>query len=491
MFTLKQIYQAYRDCRKNKSNRPDALMFESNQEENLIRLVAALNDRSYRPATSVCFYVEKPKGREIFAADFADRIVHHLIYNLLAPVWEKIFIDQSFACRPEKGTHQGARVLQSYVRKISSSGKKRAYYLKMDISNFFMSINKEILYRMLCKKCRDEDLKWLLKVIIFHDPTADYELRSSKRRQAKIPRQKSLFNALENCGLPIGNLTSQFFANVYLNALDQFVMHVLKCRFYVRYVDDFILLAPSAEQLLLWQQQIAQFLAEQLQLELNPVVTKIDSVFNGVDFVGFIVRPFYKLCRRRVIGNIKPKLQRFCDMLVHEDQEKIIWHYDTEILDKLLATINSYLGHFGHAQTRKIIIKIFAKFSFVNHYFFLYFRRAIRKYKHPRWIHDLKQQVGHFSKIFPDDLVLFQVGCYYETYNKTAEQLASVMNYQIRSKWRGFHKACGFHQRFLARVCCKLDAHKISYAIINQTGKHWHHTMKREPWIRVEFKKDA
>lgn len=491
MFTFKQIYQAYRNCRKNKSNKPDVLMFECNQEENLTRLVEALNDRSYRPATSVCFYVEKPKGREIFAADFSDRIVHHLIYNQLAPLWEKIFIGQSFACRPEKGTHRAAKVLQSYSRKITRNGKKHAYYLKMDIRNFFMSINKAILYRMLCKKCQDEDLTWLLQVIIFHDPTTDYELRSSKRLQTKIPRQKSLFYAMEDCGLPIGNLTSQFFANVYLNALDQFVKHVLKCRFYVRYVDDFILLSTSKEQLILWQQQIVQFLADQLQLEINPDVTKIDSVFNGVDFVGFIVRPFYKLCRRRVIGNLKTKLQRFSEMLAHDDQEKIIWHYDTEILEKLLATINSYLGHFGHARTRKIIIKIFTKFSFVNEYFFLYFRRVVRKYKHPRWIHDLKQQVRHFSKLFSDDLVLFQVGCYYETYNKTAEQFASLMNYQIRSKWRGFNKACGFHQRFLERVCHKLDERKVNYVIIKQNGKYINQTMKRVPFVRVQFKKEV
>jgi len=487
MFTFEQIYQAYWDCRKNKRNKPDALVFESNQEENLIRLVEALNNRSYQPATSVCFYVDKPKGREIFAADFQDRIVHHLIYNELAPTWEKIFIDQSFACRPKKGTHRAARVLQSYLRKITRSGKKPAYYLKLDIKNFFMSINKLILYQMLCQKCKSDDLRWLLKVVIFHDPTMDYELRSSKRLCARIPRQKSLFYTMENCGLPIGNLTSQFFANVYLNALDQFVKHVLKCRFYVRYVDDFILLSTDKNQLLQWQQQIIQFLADQLQLEINPDATKIDSIFNGVDFVGFIVRPFYLLCRRRVIGNLKTKLKQFKEMLVHQDQDKTIWHYDYQVLEQLLVTLNSYLGHFRHARMRKMIIKIFKKFSFLNQYFYLYFRRVNRKYKSPNDFYNLKHQVRYFNKLYSGHLLLFQVGCYYEAYSKAAEHLASLMNYQIKNKWRGFNQACGFHQRFLKRVCLKLEEQKVTYVIINQTGKYLTGTMERIPYLRVEF----
>ena len=117
-------------------------------------------------------------------------------------------------------------------------------------------------------------------------------------------------------------------------------------------------------------------------------------------------------------------------MLVHDDQEKIIWHYDHQVL----ATLNSYMGHFQYARTRKAIVKIFTKNSFVNEYFFLYVSRVVRKYQHPRWIHDLKQQVRYFSKLFSDDLVLFQVGRYYETFGNTAEQLASIMNYQIKKQ---------------------------------------------------------
>ena len=466
-------------------------MFECNQEENLIRMVETLNDRSYQPATSVCFYVDRPKGREIFAADFADRIIHHLIYNELAPVWEKIFIRQSFACRPEKGTHRAAKLLQIYLRKITKSGKITAYYLKIDIQNFFMSINKLILYQLLHKKCKNEDLRWLLKVVLFHDPTADYELRSSKRIRQKIPQQKSLFYAMENCGLPIGNLTSQFFANVYLNSLDQFVKHILKCRFYVRYVDDFILLSSDKNQLLMWQQQISQFLENELLLKLNPGATRIDSIFNGVDFVGFVIRPFYILCRRRVLGNLKNKLKLFREMLVQCDQVKTIYHYDHQVLEQLLATLNSYLGHFRHASMKKMIIKIFKNFSFLNQYFYLYFKRVTRKYKSPTDFYNLKHQVQYFSKIFSEHLLLFQVGCYYEAYSNAAKQLASIMSYQVKRKWRGFNQACGFHQRLLERVYHKLDEQKVNYVIIKQTGKFLNQIMERVPFLMVEFKKEV
>jgi len=329
MFSFDQIYRAYIECRHNKRNTIDALDFESNQEENLFQLVAALNNRSYRPATSVCFYIEQPKAREIFAAAFKDRIVHHLIYRELVCPWEKIFIDQSFACRPAKGTHKAVQVLQDYLKKVTKSGKKPAFYLKMDIKNFFMSINKHILFQMLCKKRLFKDLRWLLEVVIFHDPTEDYKMQSPAHLRQKVPQQKTLFHALENCGLPIGNLTSQFFANVYLNALDQFVKHILKCHFYVRYVDDFILLSETRSELLYWQLKITQFLDSKLLLNINEKVTQIDSVFNGVDFVGFIVRPFYKLCRRRVIGNCKTKLEGFRGLLLFEDDFKTVWKSST------------------------------------------------------------------------------------------------------------------------------------------------------------------
>ncbi len=487
MFTFRQIYRAYLDCRKHKRNQPEALEFECNQEELLTGLVEALTNRSYQPTSSVCFYIDQPKVREIFAAAFRDRVVHHLIYNFLAPVWEKIFIDQSFASRPKKGTHKAARVLQGYLRKITRNGKRDAYYLKLDLHNFFMSINKLVLYELLIKKCRSERLRWLLKVVIFHDPTQNYELIGSAALRKKLPPHKSLFNAPENCGLPIGNLTSQFFANVYLNTLDHFVKHVLKCRFYVRYVDDFILLATTRAQLIQWQQQIEAFLAERLKLKLNPTATRLGKIFQGVDFVGFIIRPFYKLTRRRVVGNLKARLFKNYQHLVVNAPDRKEYQYDFTALEKLFAQINSYLGHFQHAATRRLILKLYARYPFLHEYFQLYVRKVGRKYRYARRLKNLKQQVHYFTRIFKKNLILFQVGCYYEGYGAAAEQLHALTGYQVKLNWRKFEKVCGFHQRLLNKVCQTLESQKVSYLIMKQTGRYLKFTMERVPFRRVVF----
>ena len=347
MFDVKEIYNAYLACRLEKRSSPDALLFEMNQEEEILRLADELNKKTYLPSTSVCFYLNKPKSREIFAAHFRDRIVHHIIYSRLAPTWEKIFIDQSFACRPEKGTHKGAGVLQDYCRKITKSGKQKAYYLKLDVANFFMSIDKNILYKILARKCSDSELLWLIHVSLFHDPTTDVMNIGRASYAGKLPPHKSLFNAKPHCGLPIGNLTSQFFANVYLNELDQYAKHVLKCHYYLRYVDDFVLLSISKGQLLQWKVDIVQFLWQRLHLDLNPEATKLDGIFHGVDFCGYIVRPFYMLVRRRVVGNLKSKLDDVYPKLVYKTTDRIMYYYDTKVLERLLATLNSYLGHFS------------------------------------------------------------------------------------------------------------------------------------------------
>ena len=488
MFSYNEIYNAYIDCRQNKRCKIDALHVEINQEEILNDLIVELNSRCYQPTTSVCFYITKPKPREIFAADFRDRIIHHVLYNRISPLWERIFIDQSFACRPEKGTHKAANALRTYSRKITQNGKTRAYFLKMDIRNFFMSIDKHILYKLLVDKCNGKELKWLIHRLIFHDPTTDYRMMGPEILKAKIPAQKSLFNTCNTRGLPIGNLTSQFFANVYLNELDHYVKHILKCRFYVRYVDDFLLLSKNMNELWMWKTQIGLFLNKSLNLCVNPEATRIDSVFNGIDFVGYIIRPHYTICRRRVVGNFKTKLRAFEEILMLEDNEKKTFLYKTPILDKLFATVNSYLGHFSHANTDHLIGHLFDTYSFLRNYFFLNKLSVKRKYKCPKYVNTLKKQVNYFNKIFSDSLVFYQVGCYYETYLSHAETLSHIMHYRLRSKWRGMKKACGFHKRYLHKVCTTLEKEKISYAIIKQTGRYLNFTMEREPILMMTYK---
>ncbi len=340
LFNFPQMYGAYLDCRRTKRNSISALAFEVDHEANLLVLVDELREGRYRPGTSICFYTRKPKCREIFAAHFRDRIVHHLVFKKISPVWEKIFIHHSYACRPGKGTHAAANAVQKFLRMATYNSVRRAWYLKLDIRNFFMSIDREVLFNMLTSKCPQGYLQELLRVIVFHDSTGDYELQDRQGFGKLLPRHKSLFYTKPSCGLPIGNLTSQFFANVYLNALDQFIKHHLKARFYARYVDDLVLVHTDRETLCCWQGEIERFLERELKLAINRSATRLAPVSGGVDFVGFIIRPGYRLVRRRVIGNLKMKLRMIEKQLGNCEVGTIAYKFDQNALENCVATIN-------------------------------------------------------------------------------------------------------------------------------------------------------
>ena len=248
-FSADEIHEAYVDCRRRKRGTANALRFEMSQAEHLLDLEEELNSGSYRPSRSVCFVNLRPKPREIFAADFRDRVVHHLFVREIERHWERVFIHDSYACRPGKGTHAGVDRLEGSVRSITRGGRRRAWFLQFDVHNFFMSIDRRILFDVIDRGLRGQygvpkgklplfcpDLPRyramhdLARSLIFHDPTSDFTRKSPEATWSNIAAHKSLFNCPEHKGLPIGNLTSQFFGNVYLNALDQFVKHELKAR---------------------------------------------------------------------------------------------------------------------------------------------------------------------------------------------------------------------------------------------------------------------
>jgi len=170
VFSFKKLYKAYLKCRKNKRNKRNALQFEINTEENLLKLEEELKAHTYLPLPSTCFVTESPKTREIFAADFRDRIVHHLLVGYLEPKWEPKFIHDSYACRKGKGTHGAAKRLQQFMRKASNNRSRAAFFLQIDIKSFFVSINKQILFRIINQKEDNEEIIWLLEVIIFNNP---------------------------------------------------------------------------------------------------------------------------------------------------------------------------------------------------------------------------------------------------------------------------------------------------------------------------------
>ncbi len=344
IFTLEKLYQAYLNCRKTKRKTINALKFELNLERNLFQLHKELETKKYRPGRSICFAIKDPVPREIFAASFKDRIVHHLLIGEIENIGEREFIFDSFACRKNKGTHLAIKRLKNFIRKATKNYRKKVNYLQLDISGFFIGVNHQILYsllkKMIIKQNQSyqwkEDILWLAKIIIFHHPTKNYILKDDYDLLKLIPFRKSLFNAPAGNGLAIGNYSSQFFANLYLNELDQFIKRKLKCKYYVRYVDDFILLDQSKEKLKHWKDTINLFLKRELDLELNPRKTKLQSIDKGIDFLGYFIKSNYALVRQKVVKRLKNKLYNY--------------NINNIDLNQFLATINSYYGHFRHAN---------------------------------------------------------------------------------------------------------------------------------------------
>jgi len=333
MFTYQQLYRCYIKCRKNKRNTINQLGFEINAEQNLLELEQELNGGTYHPGRSICFVVDKPKLREVFAADFRDRVVHHVLVDHLEPRAEPKFIYDSYACRKNKGTHAAAKRLQRFTRAVTHNNSKRAYCLQLDIRSFFVSMNKDILFDMVKKHTTDSAMIWLAKIIIYNDCTENCRITRGKNLIKHVPEHKSLFKQAKNKGLPIGNLTSQFFANLYLNELDQFVKHQLRCRHYMRYMDDVLILHQDKNRLEAWTGDIQAFLQERLDLILNTRKTAIRPISNGIDYLGYIVRPFYILVRRRVVNNLKARIRNGS-------------------LTK--ASYMSYMGHLKHANAHKL-----------------------------------------------------------------------------------------------------------------------------------------
>ena len=272
-FSFTELVQAYFDCRKNKRNSKSALAFEQDLERNLHALYDELLDGTYQPGTSICFVITRPKPREVWAADFRDRIVHHLFYNKISPRFYASFIADSCACIPERGTLYAAKRLESKVRSITQNWTVPAFYLKCDLANFFVSIDKDFLYAQLAKKITEPWWLELGRTILYHDPRLDFEFRGKPSSINLVPAHKRLTSHASNLGLPIGNLSSQFFANVYMNELDQYIKHRIGAKHYIRYVDDFLILHESSQWLNEALADIAEFLPERLHAQLNPKKT--------------------------------------------------------------------------------------------------------------------------------------------------------------------------------------------------------------------------
>ncbi|WP_458105019.1 reverse transcriptase domain-containing protein [Burkholderia cenocepacia] len=298
-FTFAELVEAYLDCRRTKRNSPAALAFEADLEHNLRELHDELTEGTYRPGRSICFVITRPKPREVWAAEFRDRVVHHLLYNRIGPRFERSFIVDTFACIKERGTLRAAERLESKIRSITQNWSRPAYYLKCDLANFFVSIDKPTLLELLLAKIREPFWRALTETVLMHDPRGDFIYRGDPDLLERVPPHKRLVEQPAHLGLPIGNLSSQFFANVYLDVLDQHAKHQLHARHYVRYVDDFVFLDESPVRLNEILADVTAFLPARLGARINPRKTILQPIDRGVDFVGQVIKPWRRETRKR------------------------------------------------------------------------------------------------------------------------------------------------------------------------------------------------
>jgi len=323
LISIENIFQAWDEFKKGKLKKKDVAEFYRNLEDNLFELHRKLKNKTYRHGSYEDFYVTDPKRRHIHKASVSDRIVHHLLYKYLYNIFDKTFIFDSYSCRLNKGTHKAVKRLEKFTRKVSKNCSGQCWALKCDIKKFFASVDHKILLNLLRKRIKDEDIIQLLENVI-----ASY---ASEEGNVK--------------GIPLGNLTSQIFANIYMNELDQFVKHKLKIKHYLRYADDFIILDSNKENLLPCLDTSQQFLRQKLKLELHPQKILLRDLRWGIDFLGYIVLPHYALVRTKT----KKRMFKKISEQKTDFRNGIISEYSFN------QSFQSYLGFLKHANSYKIL----------------------------------------------------------------------------------------------------------------------------------------
>lgn len=326
------LLKASRKARKGKRFKEQTAMFELNLEKELLLLQRELEDRSYRHGTYRDFYVYDPKKRLISAAPYRDRVVHHALCNIIEPFFDKTFIHDSYACRKHKGTHKA-------IDRYTAFSRKNSYVLKCDIQKYFQSIDHEILIDLLSRKIKCSKTLWLIREIV--------STRRDHTQNNFFPGDDLFTPYYRNKGIPIGNLTSQFFANVYLNGFDHFIKQELKCRHYIRYVDDFVVFDNDKQRLHEVKKKMVEYLTG-LRLKLHQKKCRIYQVDEGVDFLGFRVFPTHRLLKKQNALHMRRKLKK----MTREIRENRI---STE---KMRQSINSWISHAKHGDTWHLRQKI-------------------------------------------------------------------------------------------------------------------------------------
>mgnify|MGYP001571117914 FL=1 len=313
--SLDNLFLAWKNYRRGKGSKKDIQSFEFQLEDNIFELHSDLIRGCYRQGGYQQFRITDPKARVISKAPVRDRLLHQAIYQVLYPAFDSIFIDDSFSCRNNKGTHRAFRQLVRYTRQVSHNYRQPCWALKLDVKKFFDSVDHGILIKLLAER--------------IHDPKTSYVLYDIIRSFEFSPGK----------GMPLGNLTSQLFANIYLDPLDQFVKKQLKAKYYLRYADDFLVLANDPDELMGYFVEINRFVKSQLQLTLHPNKVSLRKLPWGIDFVGYVALPYYQRPRLKTIKRI---LKKVADS--GEEQST--------------KSLPPYLGYLGHASSFRLVRKL-------------------------------------------------------------------------------------------------------------------------------------
>ncbi len=334
--SFQNLHLAFKKAAAGKRGKFYAATFEHRLEDNLIELQQELRAQSYHPGTYTSFFVHEPKRRLISAAPFRDRVVHHALCNVIGPVFEKSFVEDTYANRVGKGTHRALNRCQQFSRQYR-------YVLQCDLKQFFPSLDHEVLTGLIKNKIEDAKIMWLIQRIV----SSGKDLLKDIYHTVYFPGD-DLFAVARPRGLPIGNLTSQFWANVYLNPFDHFVKRELQCKAYLRYVDDFLLFANDKMTLWKWKRGIEHRLMRYRLVIHDPAHPR--PVTEGIPFLGFIVFPEKRRLKRRKAVHFQRRLKRL----------KVQREAGTIPLAKFKASLLGWINHVRYGNTVGLRKKILA-----------------------------------------------------------------------------------------------------------------------------------
>ncbi len=397
---IKALYKAYRDTRESKRYTFAQLDFEFNYEHLLRVTCDEIMERSYTPGASMCFISEEPVKREIFASCFNHRVVCRLLYNYISPIFDARMIEDSYSCRVGKGVWKGIERMRHHLLSCTDNYRLQAFVLSVDFQGYFMSIRKDLLLGFINRRldmvwnersekggkrwCEllDRDLiDYLLRVILFRNPTEGCIVIGSPVNWVGLPPSKTIWGGEDGVGLAIGDITSQLFSNILLDILDQYIKRELGCQWYGRYVDDFCILHPKKEYLQMVLIRIKRFVETELHLTLHPRKIRIMPVSRGFCFVGAFFLP------HRIYPTIR-SVARF-----HQRIHSIEKYVETnsqlsfEELSSIRSTLNSYCGHFSKFKAWKMLDRQFRNSPLLKYFYFNenYSKATLKQqYKKPR-----------------------------------------------------------------------------------------------------------